>query len=731
MRALSLIIPLVLSLTACELAQPETAYDAHDGVYPVPSRLDGRVQTGAQGEQARPQVDEKPEPVWPRRFASGDTSFATFEPQIDSWKNDKLEARVAVEVFPPGATSPKYGVVSFEAPTQTDRARGVVTLGDLRVTRAHFPTAKDREASYLEALRGADLAESKTVSVDRLQHQVAYGASHDAVPSQSVKNDPPVILVSDRPQILVLVDGPPKVRDESGVRRVINTRALLVSERGSSYVWVGDRWFRAPAVEGPYAPARDVPPALDAVKGRLAATQKVDLYGDATERVRQGAKVSVATKPTELIETRGGAVYEKVPGTTLSWITNTESDVLRDDATGQVYVLLSGRWFRAPSLSGPWTFVSGKDMPATFRDIPRGHREARVLASLPSTPEAEEAVIAASVPQTATVDRGQTRLAVAYDGTPDFQPVEGTSAPLRYAVNTATPVIATADGMYYAVENGVWFVSASPDGPWTVATQVPDVVYSIPTSSPIHYITYVRIYGYSPEYAYVGYTPGYIGAVYTNGVVVFGTGYVYRPWIGSVWFGRPRYWQPAWAWHGPVVFAGGNVYRRWAPSVVHAPPSRVLVAPRVAAPRAMSPASPTVAQRPVFPASPSIAQPAPRIGAPSAAGRAGAPPPSFSSPSLSSAPIAPRIVAPSSPSFGPSYAPPSAPRSAPPVFRSDPGGAARASPPTFAPPSGGGVIRANPGGAVRSAPPTFAPPAGGFRGSSPGIRSGGGHGGRR
>jgi hypothetical protein len=55
--------------------------------------------------------------------------------------------------------------------------------------------------------------------------------------------------------------------------------------------------------------------------------------------------------------------------------------------------------------------------------------------------------------------------------------------------------------MYYAVDNGVWFVSASPDGPWTVATNVPDVIYSIPVSSPIHYVTYVRIYGYSPEYA--------------------------------------------------------------------------------------------------------------------------------------------------------------------------------------------------------------------------------------
>jgi hypothetical protein len=31
----------------------------------------------------------------------------------------------------------------------------------------------------------------------------------------------------------------------------------------------------------------------------------------------------------------------------------------------------------------------------------------------------------------ATVDRGQGRLTVAYDGQPDFQPIQGTSAPLQ------------------------------------------------------------------------------------------------------------------------------------------------------------------------------------------------------------------------------------------------------------------------------------------------------------
>jgi hypothetical protein len=676
----------VVSLTtvAC-VEEPETPYDARGDVYGVPSRLDAQ-------EPAPQPIDDTPEPLWPRLFTSGDAVFATYEPQVDSWKSDKLEAHAAVEVYPAGATTPSYGVVSFEAPTQTDRERGVVTLGDVRVVRANFPTAKDREAVYLEALRGADLAEAKTLTIDRMERRVAYGASRGAVPSQPVKNDPPAIVVSDRPALLVLIDGAPRFADEAGVRRVINTRALLVSDRGSFYLWVGDRWLRARAVEGPYAEARDVPAALEQARGRLSTAQAVDLYGDETERMRQGLRVIVATKPTELIETAGAPIYARIEGTTLSWVRNTDADVLRDDATGETYVLLSGRWFRAPSLSGPWTYVPRRELPRTFANIPRAHREARVLSSVPGTPEAEEAAIAATIPTMATVDRSRGRLAVLYDGAPDFQPIEGTSAPLTYAVNSATPVIATSDGMYYAVENGVWFVATSPNGPWTVATSVPGAIYSIPVSSPLHYVTYVRVYGYSPGYAYVGYTPGYLGAVYTDGVVVFGTGFVYRPWIGHAWYGRPRYWSPSWRWHGPTVFAGTNIYRRWAPSVVHAPPARVLAAPRVSAPPARARASPWIGPRP---APPSIA---PRVRAPAS--------PSFA-PRPAPPSIAPRVRAPASPSFAPRPAPPSiAPRVRAPA---SPSFAPRPAPPSIARP-GSGVIRQNPAGAARVVPPRSAPP---------------------
>ena len=67
-------------------------------------------------------------------------------------------------------------------------------------------------------------------------------------------------------------------------------------------------------------------------------------------------------------------------------------------------------------------------------------------------------------------------------------------------------------------------------GPWAVATAVPAAIYTIPTTCPIHYVTYAYVYGYTPQVVYVGYTPGYMGTVVApGGVVVYGTGYYYPP----------------------------------------------------------------------------------------------------------------------------------------------------------------------------------------------------------
>jgi hypothetical protein len=277
---------------------------------------------------------------------------------------------------------------------------------------------------------------------------------------------------------------------------------------------------------------------VDLLEGKADPEKKVEKPSLAKGPV---PLVYVSTSPTELIVTEGDPKYGPLEGTSLSYAENTTGNLFKHATEQKTYVLISGRWFRSASLDGPWEFVPGGKLPPDFAKIPDDSPKENAKASVPGTPQAMETVIANNIPQMATVNRKSAKLnPPQFDGEPVFKPIEGMS--LQYAANTATPIIKTDAGAYYAVENGLWFKSSSVKGPWETADSVPTAIYSIPPSSPMHFVSYVKIYGANAETVTVGYTPGYYGICTTQGsgyVVVYGTGYPYTPWVGSVWYGPP------------------------------------------------------------------------------------------------------------------------------------------------------------------------------------------------
>ncbi len=184
--------------------------------------------------------------------------------------------------------------------------------------------------------------------------------------------------------------------------------------------------------------------------------------------------------------------------------------------------LTAGRWFRAKKLAGPWTAAS-TDLPKDFKDIPIEHPKSHVLASVPGSPEADAAVLLASIPQKASVDRKTATVTVVYEGDPDFVLIDGTK--VYYAVNSPYSVFKVADA-YYACHQGVWFICPTPHGPWKVCTKPPDAIYTIPPTHPKYNVTYVYVYDSTPDTVIVGYSSGYTGAyVATTGILMFGLGY--------------------------------------------------------------------------------------------------------------------------------------------------------------------------------------------------------------
>ena len=173
------------------------------------------------------------------------------------------------------------------------------------------------------------------------------------------------------------------------------------------------------------------------------------------------------------------------------------------------------------------------------RAIPESSPKAAGKASIAGTTQSFEARRENEVAWKGQINRQRTKLALpVIDGDPKLQPIDGTS--LSYVVNAPLPIIATNPASeYYAVQDGVWFVGAEIGGPWRVAVNVPPAIYTIPPSSPLHHVSYVRVFSATADEVAVGYTPGYLGTVAADGVVVYGTGYEYSPWIGTRWWGRP------------------------------------------------------------------------------------------------------------------------------------------------------------------------------------------------
>ena len=522
---------------------------------------------------------------WPRTLTAADGMQVTlYQPQVDSWNYYViLDYHLAVEFRLPGASSSVPAALFMTAETSTDLGAQTVAVYNQKIVRMNFPGLDPATAQQYQGIMQT-LIPTGTMNVS-LPHIQSYVKAAD--PSAATAGPPPPaagpaprtgpglppslaqpappIYYSQSPAILVMFQGKPAfapVTQGSKLFFSVNTNWAVFQDKNTGTYYLQDQasWLQAQNVNGPWRAAGQLPSSLKSLPQN-------DEWADVTKNIpgmswapSQVPTVFVSQKPAELILLEGPAQLEGIPGTALSWVTNTESDLFFYSPTSQWYYLVSGRWFSASSLAnGPWTYAT-TSLPADFSNIPADSPRAAVLSSVPGTPQANEAVAQAQMPHKADVDIATTTVNVTYGGPPQFSPITGTS--MQYATNTSYEVI-QADGNYYVCSNGVWFVSSSPNGPFAVATMVPQVIYTIPPSSPMYNVTYVQIYETTPTTVVVGYTSGYNGAYVAAGVVMLGVGmalaYSYHPYYPPG-YGYPVYYHPPYPYTGYGYHAAYNPY---------------------------------------------------------------------------------------------------------------------------------------------------------------------------
>jgi hypothetical protein len=512
---------------------------------------------------------------WPRVFdAASGGSILMYQPQISSWEGQKqMVAYSAISFRAKGAEKPALGTVKLAADTSVSVADRLVQLKNIKITDASFQTLqKEQVREITTAIDQWIPDDDRVIALDRVLANIDKSA---VIPKnkEGVKADPPTIFFSKTPAVVMNVDGEPiwsPIKDND-LKYAVNTNWDLFQHPPTSmfYLRNEDTWLKASDVKGPWtaAGAGKLPdsfkklPAEENWKDVKAALPGKTIPGG------QVPRVFVSYQPAELILLTGEPKYVQVPGTALFWVSNTDSDVFRMGKTGLVYYLVAGRWFSAQDFTGPWTFAT-PSLPDDFKKIPIEHERSRVLASVPGTNQANEAVLLASIPQTARVNKKELKAPeVAFQGdAPQFQPIEQTT--VQRAVNTDKDIFKVGDA-YYMCYQGVWFTGKSASGPWEVASSVPQEIYQIPVSSPANHVTYVTVEDNDDEWVTFAAAAGYTGMMVAWGCTVWGSGWYYPPYYGYGGF-YPYYYPhfPTYgysAWYNPWTGAYGRSARVYGP----------------------------------------------------------------------------------------------------------------------------------------------------------------------
>jgi len=237
----------------------------------------------------------------------------------------------------------------------------------------------DDEDSAVEEAESpsADIAAPDGASADA----GASGTVIQPLPSADTRT-PPRIVIATRPAILVPLYGKPRMVGVPGtaLQRIENTPAIVLKGKsGNYYIPVYDGFVQSKRLDGNWTVTKPIPKVLLTGKADALKAGQQDLFAaranprtGRTPSLAAGApRVLVSSQPTALVIVEGQPGYQRVAGTELSRLVNSDAVMFRNAADDRLYLQVGENWYRAPSTSGPWETVAAGELPA---DIPAALR---------------------------------------------------------------------------------------------------------------------------------------------------------------------------------------------------------------------------------------------------------------------------------------------------------------------------------------------------------------------
>jgi hypothetical protein len=317
--------------------------------------VDAGAQDSASAAAAPPAASARAasEPQAPQAAAAATGTAAALKPPRDTGASERSLAPPALDAELPSAR---------EAPMEEQLAPRSL--------------AKEFEPAPAAAAAAAPPATSSQGTAARPAVAAAQPSTLSTAPSLAPA---PRIVVSNSPALLVSISGKPAYGAIEGTKlqRVLNTPAFLIrGSNGKYYLSVYDGFMTASTLTGPWSVMKTPPAALVQAKARALTDGESDVLAGRPDSVtgerptlRKGApRIVVATQPTALVVIRGEPLYEPVDGTRLSRLSNTDARVFVNRPEDRTYVQIGERWYRAPSLKGPWEAVDPARLPEGLQE---------------------------------------------------------------------------------------------------------------------------------------------------------------------------------------------------------------------------------------------------------------------------------------------------------------------------------------------------------------------------
>lgn len=186
--------------------------------------------------------------------------------------------------------------------------------------------------------------------------------------------------------------------------------------------------------------------------------------------------IFISETPAVLLQTNGVAVSAPVKGVQgLSFVVNTNWDLLKVDATNTLYLRSDKNWLTSNALDSGW--AEAKTVPDLLSNLPDDDNWKDAKTALPPAPFAEGAT-----PKVFFSDKPAEL--IVFEGKPTLESVPGTG--LDWVSNTTGAVFYhRALKVWYTLLSGRWFSSSLLGGPWTFATtHLPKDFLNIPEDAP-------------------------------------------------------------------------------------------------------------------------------------------------------------------------------------------------------------------------------------------------------